>query len=193
MAHRVMRNKRHQRWTQRLNEIFQEWDKSQTGQISLESMTEIYRIYKVDLKVDDVRARLDKNGNIRKNDFIEFSIETKLLDLADRKISEGGQSKIVKTSQRKERSQSESQSGGLLCCFPQRRTKKKDDVPDKVEAAFNKFDTDGNGFIDWSEFKQLASQLDPEQARRIFEACDSSGDRQISLEEFRTMANMKVK
>ena len=49
----------------------------------------------------------------------------------------------------------------------------KDDVPDKVEAAFNKFDTDGNGFIDWSEFKQLASQLDPEQARRIFEACDS--------------------
>ena len=25
----------------------QEWDKSQTGQISLESMTEIYRIYKV--------------------------------------------------------------------------------------------------------------------------------------------------
>ena len=49
----------------------------------------------VDLKVDDVRARLDKNGNIRKNDFIEFSIETKLLDLADRKISEGGQSKVI--------------------------------------------------------------------------------------------------
>ena len=63
MAFRVMRNKRNQRWTQRLHEIFQvlkiylpkiksfpffkEWDKNQTGYISLETMTEIYRIYKV--------------------------------------------------------------------------------------------------------------------------------------------------
>ena len=62
-------------------------------------MVEIYRIYKVtptqiykneikpqvDLKVDEVKPRLDKNGNIRKNDFIEFSIESKLLDLSERK------------------------------------------------------------------------------------------------------------
>ena len=65
MAFRVMRNKRNQRWTQRLHEIFQvlnqfspfikgqiylfvqEWDKNQSGYISLETMTEIYRIYKV--------------------------------------------------------------------------------------------------------------------------------------------------
>ena len=25
----------------------------------------------------------------------------------------------------------------------------------RVEAAFRKFDTDGNGFIDWEEFKQV--------------------------------------
>ena len=71
-------------------------------------MTEIYRIYKVntlvvetlaygeycqntifvcqvDLKVDDVRPRMDKNGNIRKNDFIELSMEAKLLDVTERK------------------------------------------------------------------------------------------------------------
>ena len=47
MAFRVMRNKRNQRWTQRLHEIFQEWDKSQNGYISLDCMIEIYRIYKV--------------------------------------------------------------------------------------------------------------------------------------------------
>ena len=41
----------------------------------------------VDLKVDEVKPRLDKNGNIRKNDFIEFSIESKLLDLSERKTS----------------------------------------------------------------------------------------------------------
>ena len=41
----------------------------------------------MDLKVDEVKPRLDKNGNIRKNDFIEFSIENKLLDLSERKTS----------------------------------------------------------------------------------------------------------
>jgi len=87
MAFRVMRNKRNQRWTQRLQEIFQEWDKNQCGYISLETMTEIYRIYKVDLRIDDVRPKMDKNGNIRKNDFIELSIEAKLLDVSERKTA----------------------------------------------------------------------------------------------------------
>ena len=26
---------------------------------------------------------------------------------------------------------------------------------DRVEAAFTKFDTDGNGYIDWEEFKEV--------------------------------------
>ena len=26
---------------------------------------------------------------------------------------------------------------------------------DRVEAAFKKFDTDGNGYIDWDEFKEV--------------------------------------
>ena len=43
--------------------------------------------FKVDLKVDDVRPKLDSKGNIRKNEFIEFSIESKLLDLTDRKTT----------------------------------------------------------------------------------------------------------
>ena len=28
----------------------------------------------------------------------------------------------------------------------------------RVEAAFRKFDTDGDGFIDWHEFKQVGTQ-----------------------------------
>ena len=41
----------------------------------------------MELKVEEVKPRLDKNGNIRKNDFIEFSIESKLLDLSERKTN----------------------------------------------------------------------------------------------------------
>ena len=42
-------------------------------------------VCQVDLKVDDVRPRMDKNGNIKKNDFIELSMEAKLLDVTERK------------------------------------------------------------------------------------------------------------
>ena len=42
-------------------------------------------VFQVDLKVEDVRPRMDKDGNIRKNDFIELSMEAKLLDVTERK------------------------------------------------------------------------------------------------------------
>ena len=43
---------------------------------------------------------------------------------------------------------------------------------DKVEAAFRKLDKDGDGFIDWEEFKEVSKDLDSEEAKDIFEACD---------------------
>ena len=43
---------------------------------------------------------------------------------------------------------------------------------DKVEAAFRKLDKDGDGFIDWEEFKEVSKDLDSEEAKGIFEACD---------------------
>jgi Ca2+-binding EF-hand superfamily protein len=43
---------------------------------------------------------------------------------------------------------------------------------DRVETAFRKFDVDGDGFIDWEEFKQVAKNMNTEQARRIFDSCD---------------------
>ena len=32
---------------------------------------------------------------------------------------------------------------------------KFEETMDRVEAAFKKFDTDGNGYIDWDEFKEV--------------------------------------
>ena len=37
----------------------------------------------VELQIEDVEPRLDKSGQIKKSDFIEHSIEAKLLDLKD--------------------------------------------------------------------------------------------------------------
>lgn len=50
-------------------------------------MTQLMFVSQVDLKIDDVRPKMDKNGNIRKNDFIELSIEAKLLDVSERKTA----------------------------------------------------------------------------------------------------------
>ena len=54
----------------------------------------------VELKIESVKNRLDDSGQIKKNDFIEFSIEAKLLDLTDstnaRKTLEGTPKKSIK-------------------------------------------------------------------------------------------------
>ena len=43
---------------------------------------------------------------------------------------------------------------------------------DRVEKAFRKFDVDGDGFIDWDEFKEVTKNLESEQAERMFNSCD---------------------
>ena len=106
----------------------------------------------MELKVEEVKPRLDKAGNIRKNDFIEFSIECKLLDLTERKTNTETPKKGPKELSERRR---DSPGPGLLCCLPARRQQKKDSAMDRVEAAFRKFDSDGDGYIDWEEFKQV--------------------------------------
>ena len=115
-------------------------------------IVEIFSLLQVELKVEEVKPRLDKAGNIRKNDFIEFSIECKLLDLTERKTNAETPKKGPKVSSERRR---ESPGPGLLCCLPARKQEKKDTTMDRVEAAFRKFDSDGDGYIDWEEFKQV--------------------------------------
>jgi len=179
-----------------LREIFEEWDTNQSGSISVDQMSEIYRIYKVELDLEDLQPRVGLGGQVKKNDFVEFSLENKLLDITGvdhGKSRKAAGSVRIKEEERKPSTKTKKgREGGLLCCGKGARESPERPVNmDRVEAAFHKFDTDGDGFIDWEEFKQVSKNIDSEQARRIFETCDQSGDAKISLEEFRKMANTK--
>ena len=76
-------------------------DKDKSGSISVEQMREIFRIYKVgdggrkdrrglvcillqvELNMEDIMSKTNSRGKIQRSDFIEYSIEAKLLDLTD--------------------------------------------------------------------------------------------------------------
>lgn len=58
----------------------------------------------------------------------------------------------------------------------------------QIETLFKAFDTNGSGFLDESELKQLTQalghEMDDAQVHQMMQVIDSSGDHQVSLEEF---------
>ena len=64
-----------------------------------------------------------------------------------------------------------------------------DEEKDKVAIAFAKFDTDGDGYLSWEEFKMMTKTMGEEQQQRFFQSGDVTGDGRISLEEFRRMSD----
>lgn len=58
----------------------------------------------------------------------------------------------------------------------------------KIESLFKAFDTNGSGFLDEDELKQLTKalghEMDDMQVHQMMQVIDSSGDHQVSLEEF---------
>ena len=44
---------------------------------------------------------------------------------------------------------------------------------DRIELAFRRIDMNNDGFITWDEFVQYADNVDPVQAKRIFQTCDN--------------------
>merc|ERR1719433_2555349 len=115
-----MRNKRNSRWNQRLREIFE-----------------------VELDLEELQPRVGLGDQVKKNDFVEFSLENKLLDITG--VVHGKARKTVKLKEEEGKRPSnktkKSCKRGLLCCgkgsggSPERPVNM-----DRVEAAFRKFD-----------------------------------------------------
>jgi len=214
MAFRIIRQRKEARRLTKLEEIFEERDKTGSGAISAEQLEDIYRIYQAELDPGRAGRITDQAGQITREDFIQFAKETHLLAtptamgdamllLSPRKNkkSSSATSKKVATKQQvrlSEESTTENSCSPMLACFCSDRRVEADELgqPDqfnKVEAAFRKFDVDKDGFLSWEEFQQLAKDLDQEQALRIFHTCNQSGTGLISLEEFKAMVNRKQK
>ena len=65
----------------------------------------------------------------------------------------------------------------------------------EAEAAFNRFDKNGDGEITLQEFEEgmrdMRETMSPEELQAMFEEADTNGDGTISLEEFRHIMTKK--
>ncbi|XP_023330326.1 uncharacterized protein LOC111702786 [Eurytemora carolleeae] len=190
MAFRVVRQRKEARRNAKLEEIFQDRDKNQNAHITFEQVQEIFRIYEVEIDENTIKKYLDENEEISKPDFVKLATDLKLLDfdlMGDKTILPSLKSRKAPSTPSKRRSQQGGQ--GLLCCCG--GDAEEDKPVDKIETAFRKLDIDGDGFLSWEEFQQLAVKMDPDQAERIFVACDQDLTGKISLEDFRMIATSK--
>lgn len=106
MAMRMMKQRKRDRWTDRLQEIFQEMDKGNRGYIKIEQMAELYRIYKVDFDEEKARRMTDSNGFIGMAEFVQYGLDYKLLDLTNRDISSPTRKEEEEIQQKKRQAKS---------------------------------------------------------------------------------------
>jgi len=184
MAFRVIRQRKEARRNAKLNDIFEERDPDDDGKISLDQLADIYRIYEVDLDEEAVQSITDSAGFINREDFMKFAKDDKLIDFSDRKAEETPKKEWAPT-----KTNTNSSSGGLLCCCRGQGSISPVKELDRVELAFNRMDRNSDGYLTWEEFSKNVGDLDPAQAKRIFRTCDQDGDHRITLVEFKTMAN----
>merc|ERR1740128_811165 len=126
MAMRAMREQRKKRWGVKLGEMFQDMDKGHQGVVELEKVQDLYRIYKVEWDEGAAKQKLDSNGMFTKEKFIQFGLDTKLLDLNNTNYLAKGSileakdedSASLKGSQKRQKStKSSRQKSGLCCCL----------------------------------------------------------------------------
>jgi len=212
MAFRVVRIRRNNRRTAKLEEIFQERDKYQCGIIDMEQILDIFRIYQVELDEVVALRYAQEDGFFTKDQFVKLGQDYKLLDFTGRGIVETPSTPRKKAKRpsgedvEKPPSQVQHQYSTptppkpsslhlhLLCCCPTDTSiSPSEDSPDRIETAFRLFDKNCDGFLSWEEFQQMGKNtaMSQEQALRIFQSCDKTGRGKVSLEEFREVANWR--
>lgn len=82
----------------------------------------------------------------------------------------------------------------LHCCSSQMMLSPDiEDPNDRVEVAFRRLDSDGDGYLHLEDFVHIGwpiveNNVDQNQLQRIFHHCDQTGDGRVSLQEFRELA-----
>jgi len=180
----VIRGRRDANRNKKLEEQFLKKDSNGNGRITAEQMIQIFQ--ENEIQVPDIEKKVaklpDKEGWIRINEFLKFSLATDLckIEFHDKvfggELDDNGDEKKTKTDAKKESK-------------PSKPAKVKFDSTkmDRVEQAFRKFDINKDGYLSRDEFDLMMKNVSKEQADRIFGSIDTAGDNKISLEEFRTM------
>ena len=94
--------------------------------------------------------------------------------VADKASKEKGPNQKVNKKTHKKK-----KSGGLLCCVAGEDPPAPAPVPaptalDRVERAFQKFDLDGDGYLDWEEWRAATAGLAEHRSARMFNRADRS-------------------
>jgi len=179
----MMKKRREAERNKNLEAQFVKKDANRNGRINAEQMVQIFKDNEVQVpNLEKEVAKLpDKDGWILFNDFMKLAVTTDLckidhVERASGEVDLEAEKKKVKNVSKKK---------------PQGKIRLDPKEMDRIELAFRRLDVDKDGYLSREEFDQMMKNVAKDQADRIFDSCDTVGDNQISMEEFRKMVSKK--
>lgn len=143
----------------RLREVFKRFDKDNNGNLDLEEMARVFRVLSPSFNIKEIKTLLDEldTGGDGKVSRQEFMVWLR---------KEGENAIYVKKA--------------ILANTGLRWEQ-------RIRQTFDKYDTDGEGFLDMKELSkalQNLGSLTTEEVRNVCVSLDASGDGNVSFEEF---------
>ena len=204
MAQRVLKEKRkkedERRRHEKLEELFDKCDPNEDCRVHINALREMHKELDLDFDEETVRDIISDREMMTKVEFVKFGVNTKLVENVEKAQNELDKKETEKMLEAKlqEGNMKRSKSGGFSFWRKEKDKEKQVEETsrdDRILCAFNKFDTDGDGFLSWEEFSVMIQHASPgkemgmERAQRFFRMGDVSGDGRIDIDEFRRMAD----